>query len=78
MLIEAAFMPCRLVCMDETLASRAVNERNRSRISLACRFTITGIDGGDNFLDGRAHTGTLAGVPLAAIFRLPCALDCLC
>ena len=78
MLVEPAFMARRLVCMDETLARGTVNDRYRRSISLACSFTITGIDGGDNLLDGSAHTGTLAGVPLPAILRLPCALDCLC
>jgi len=78
MLVEPAFMTRCLVCMDETLARGTVNNRNRRGISLACSFTITGIDGGDNLLDGSAHTGTLTGVPLPAIFRLSCALDCLC
>jgi hypothetical protein len=78
MLVETAFMTCRLVGVDKTLARGAVDDRNRRSISLACSFTITRIDGGDYLLDGSTHTGPLAGVPLPVIFRLPCALDCLC
>ena len=78
MLIQTALVTSGLVCMNQSLAGSAVNDRNRCSIGLCRAVTIACLDGGYDFLYRGAHIGPLAGVPLTVYLRLPCALGCLC
>lgn len=74
MLVQAALVTCGLVCMDESLSCRAVNDRYGGIIGLPGLVTITGCNGSDHLFDGCAHVGPLTGIPLTVYFCLSCAL----
>ena len=74
MLIKAALVTCGLVCMNESFAGCAINDRHGSSICLSGLVAVTTLDCGEYFFDRCTHVGTLTGVPLTVFFCLSCAL----
>ena len=70
MLTKAAFVAGSLVFMDQTLADRFVNNRNGFLVSGLGGFGITGGDRFNDIFNLSTQRGALAGIALAAVFRL--------
>lgn len=66
-----------LVFVNQSLANRFIDDRNRFPVSGLGRFCIAGGNRFNNILDVGAQRRTLAGFALTAAFRLTGALTCL-
>ena len=67
-----------LVLVDQSLPGGTVDNRHGGFIGLPGAVTVTGLDGHNDLFDSGAHIGSLAGIPLTTLLRLPRALGCLC
>ena len=74
MLIKAALVARGLVGVDKSFSGHSVNKRYSGIVCLPGLVRITGGNRGNDFFDGGAHVGSLAGIPLTVLFCLLCAL----
>jgi hypothetical protein len=70
MLTKAAFMTGSLVFMDQALTDRFVDNRNSFPVGGLGSFRITGGNCFNDIFNVSAQRGALAGITLAAVFRL--------
>jgi len=70
-LIKAAFMTGGLVFMDQAVADRFVDDRNSFLVGGPGSFRVTGGNCFNDIFELGAQRGALAGIALAAVFRLP-------
>jgi hypothetical protein len=77
-LAKPTFMPGSLVLVDQSLADRFVDNRHRFLISGLRSFRISGGYGFNDIFNMGAQHRALAGVALAAYFRLTGTLTGLC